>query len=126
MKRCAAGAVLLAALILLGAASSLWTKTNLEPLEIALEQAAEASFQENWAEKTALTESVRAEWERCRRISGILFSQQTVEEIDSLFGRLRLWQQARDGTAWALDCLVLSSRFRAMQDSQTLQLLHLL
>ena len=126
MRRCVIGAVLLGVLLILGMLTALWAERTLSPLEQAMEQAAEASFSGSWAEITALTDGAGAEWRLCRVLAGILYSQETVEEIDGLFARLRLWQRQGDRMAWADGCLMLSGRFRAMADSQSLRLLHFL
>lgn len=126
MKRCVIGAVLLGALVILGMLTALWAERTLSPMEAALEQAAEASFEGNWAETTALTDGAGAAWQNCRYAAGILFSQASVEEIDGLFARIRLWQREQDRTACACDCLMLRGRLRALADSQSLGLLHFL
>ena len=126
MKRCVLGAGILGLLLILGVLTALWADRTLSPLETALDQAAEASVQGSWAETTALTDGARAEWQNCRGLAAILFSQEAVEEIDGLFARIRLWQREQDRTACACDCLVLRARLRALADSQSLGLLHFL
>ena len=126
MKRCVIGAALLGLLLILGMLTALWSERTLSPLETAMDQAAEASFQGNWTEAAALTDEARAAWQESRGLAGIFFSQKTVEEIDGLFVKIRLWQRDRDRTACTCDCLVLRERFRALADSQSPGLLHFL
>ena len=123
MKRGLLGLGLLLGLLAAGGWALRWTDTRLAPVEKTLALALEAGDRET---KSALARRAGAQWQRCRNVGSLLFSQRDLEAAEGLLVRLGLPGAWGDCIGWDAECLRLLQRLRSLADSQSAGLRHLL
>ena len=90
--------------------------TRQQPLEDAMDQAAGFVLAENWEAASDLTQWARNQWHRHWRRNASFSDHGPMEEIDSLFSQLALYEKQRDGLSYAVICAQLCQAFSAMAD----------
>ena len=117
MKRSWFGAGLLAILLALGLLTTWGMARCHDPISRDLEQAAQAALSEDWDRAAALAEQAGDRWQACWRLSAAVADHEPMEEIDSLFAQLEVYQQVRDSRAVASLCAELSQRVGNMLEA---------
>lgn len=85
-----------------------------------LESAGITILSGDWAKATALAESARAKWERARHFIASVADHEPLEQMDSLFSQLDIYQNQRLTADYAAICTHLSNLSRAIGESQAL------
>ena len=117
MKQFAFPILLLSALLIGGIVSSSWVRWVQAPISDHLEQAAEAGFQENWEQAEIFCDAARQRWEAYRHTLATVMDHRPMEEIDSLFGEMDFYRQAKDSALFSGICQRLSRMTQAMADT---------
>ena len=116
MKRGWIGAVLLLAL-LLGSGLSAWDMySRQQPLEEAMDQAAEQVLTQNWEQASSLVHWANGQWRQYWKRNATFSDHSPMEEIDSLFSQLEVLENQGDALSYALICVQLSRAFSALAD----------
>ena len=102
-------AVLLAAGLLVGEA----VEKRFGPGVTELEQAAAAARAGDWEKAEALTETVRAGWERSQKAAEGLAGHAELEQIESAFAQLRACAGV-DGAAYSSICAALARQLDSL------------
>lgn len=120
MKRSWFGLALL--LILLGAGFAChWGSAKLcDPTRKALEEAAQAALNEDWATVQQRSDRARQQWERILGISSAVADHRRLEQIQAGFSNLEVWLTRQDPAAAAACCRELACQLEALADSQEL------
>ena len=126
MKHVWAGTALLAVLLCAGVLLNAGMERMLGIHPQTLEQAAEASLAEHWAQADALTETVRSRWEKNRKTTASVTDHALLEEVDCLFSELSVYREERLRTEYAAVCMNLARRIEEVVESQSLRWWHLL
>lgn len=126
MKHLWIGATLLVCLLVAGGFSSYGVQQAQNPLTSQLKQAAEAGLREDWEQAEAFFVSAQTRWEKYRRFLAAFVDHKPMEEIDSLFGELEIYQKAKDPTHFAGVCSRLSQLAQAIRDAHRLSWWNLL
>lgn len=126
MKRGGFGAVLLAALLVLGIISALAMDRLHSPLADTMEEASAAALAGDWHRAAQLTGEVHASWEKGWRFSACFADHGPMEQIDRLFSQLEVYRAAEDPLAFAVVCASLQTQLEAMGDAHKLNWWNLL
>lgn len=126
MKHLWFGALLLGCLLASGAVSSYGVQQTQSRIVSQLEQAAEAGFSENWEQAEKFLTAAQGQWEKCRHFLAAFLDHDPMDEIDSLFGELKIYQKAKDSTLFAGLCQRLNQLAQAIRDSHKLNWWNLL
>ena len=109
-------AVLLVLCILTTAAMERWHA----PLARTLGAAADLAAAGEWEEAKTLAGRARADWEKRWHLSAAFADHGPMEDIDSLFAQLEVYQKQTDVTNFAAACAELSRRVEAMGNAHSL------
>ena len=126
MKHLWIGISLLLCLLVAGFFSSYGVQQVQKPLTAQLEQAAEASFREDWDRAEELFAAARTRWEQYRKFLAAFVEHEPMEQIDSLFRELALYQKAKDFVLFAGVCRRLSQLTEAIGEAHRLSWWNLL
>ena len=126
MKRGWFGVGLLAVLLALGIFSSVAMGLFHEPVADVLERASDYALEENWDQARRLSGRAEDTWEELWHFSASFADHSPMEEIDSLFAQLEIYEKARDPVAFAAVCASLSRQLEAMSDAHELSWWNLL
>ena len=117
MKPFAFPLLLLAALLIGGIVSSSWVRWVQEPITDGLELAAEAGALENWEQAKTLCDAARQRWEAYRHALAAVMDHRPMEEIDSLFGEMDFYRQAKNSALFSGICQRLSRMTQALGEA---------
>lgn len=120
MKRLWVGVAFLGVLLALGILVTAAFARFHYPLADKLEQASETALAEDWAGALEISRSARNNWERFRRFTAMLADHEPLEEMDSLFRQLQVWERLGEREEFAATCAQLAVMARAMADSQAI------
>lgn len=126
MKQLWVSIFLLAALLAGGLLTSWGARQVQEPIALQLEQASQAGFREDWEQAEALCAAARTRWETYRNALAAIADHGPMEEIDSLFGELEVYRQAKDPALFSGLCTRLSMKARSIWESLSLSWWNLL
>ena len=126
MKHLWIGALLLCCLLVLGAVVSYGVQQVQKPLTAQLEQAAEAGFGEDWTNAEGFLTAARDQWEKYRNFLAAVVDHKPMEEIDSLFGEVEVYQKIKDSTLFAGTCQKLGQLTQAIGEAYRLSWWNLL
>ena len=101
--------VLLAAGLLVGEG----VERRFSPGAAELEQAAAAAKMEDWEKAEALTDTVRARWERSRKAAEGLAGHEELERIETAFAQLRTYA-GTDPAAYSAVCAALARQLESL------------
>lgn len=107
------GAGLLALLLAAGLLVGETVERRFSPGRSELEQAAAAAQAGDWEKAEALTESVRAEWEKIQKAAEGLAGHDDLERIESSFAQLPSYAGV-DGAAYSAICTALAKQLEAL------------
>ena len=85
-----------------------------------LESAGKTVLSGDWEKATALADSARAKWERCRHFVASTVDHEPLEQMDSLFSQLEVYQNQLLPGDYAAVCIHLSQLSQAIGESQAL------
>ncbi len=120
MKRGGIGLAILLILLAAGFLATWFMEEVHEQMGDTLEKAGKLALAENWEGADRLVRKARQDWEKKRRISAALSSHAPLEEIDSLFSQLEVYQGQREKLAFAAACAQLASYLEDLGDAQDL------
>ena len=114
MKRGWIGAALLLVLLAVGSFSAWDMAARQQPLEEAMDQAAQHALAQNREEAQSLVQWARQQWHAHWRRNAAVSDHGPMEEIDSLFAQLDVLDPSEDPLAYALICAQLAEAFSAL------------
>lgn len=117
MKRIILGFGLLLVLLVLGLITSGSMEKRHEPIQAALNAAADSVAAENWEGAGMLLREAKTRWERGWRFDAALADHAPMEEIDGLFARLLEFCREEDTGEFSAGCRELSRLVKAMTDA---------
>ena len=109
-----------------GAAVSYGVQQVQKPLTAQLEQAAAAGFGGDWLDAEDFLTAAREQWEKYRNFLAAVVDHKPMEEIDSLFGQVEIYQKAKDSTLFAGTCQKLGQLTQAIGEAYRLSWWNLL
>lgn len=115
-----AGAVLLAAVLLLALLTAWDMDRTHSAISRQIEDAAWFALAGDWESARQASASAEIRWEDHRNLSSLLADQTFMEDIDALFARVHICAAAREGTEFAAACGELSRHVLAMGDAHRL------
>lgn len=121
MKRTVIGFSLLLLLLIGGMLSQRALTAAHTPTARALEAAAHAALEEDWAEADKAAARAAELWGKSWKFTATLADHQPMEDIDALFVRLEAYTAARDSTEYAAACRELARRLDAISDAHSLR-----
>ena len=121
MNRSRLGAVVLAALLVLGLLGSHRMSRCQTHIAAEVDRAAEAAAREDWHRAETLARSARSRWQKTQALAATLWDQTPLEEIDTLFALLE-----GDRASFRENCIRLSRALTDLADSQKLSWSNLL
>lgn len=86
-----------------------------------LEQAGQAAMDDNWQTAGQKMRESQKKWHRYRRFLSAITDHEPVEEMDSLFAQLQLYEQRRLNVDFAVICQSLSHLAEAIDESHNLK-----
>ena len=117
MKRNILGFGLLIVLLMLGLFTSQSMEKRHEPIQAALDAAADSVVSDNWEAAGILLQEAKGRWERGWRSDAALADHAPMEEIDGLFARLAEFCREEDTGEFSAGCRELSRLVKAMTDA---------
>ena len=117
MKQLWLSILLLTVLLAAGIFSSLGARWVQAPVADQLDHAAQAGFSENWELAEDLFRKAQTRWETYRNALATITDHGPMEEIDSLFGQLEFYRQAKDPVLFSSLCKRLSLLTEAIAES---------
>ena len=116
MKRGWIGAALLIALLIAASISAWDMYTRQQPLEAAMDKAAGYALEENWQAASRLTRWTTEQWQAHWRRNAAFSDHGPMEEIDTLFAQLAIYETQQDPLSYAVVCAQLAQAFSALAD----------
>lgn len=126
MKHLWIGLSLLLCLLVAGSVSSYGVQRVQKPVTAQLKQAAEAGLREDWEQAEVFFAAAQDRWETYRKFLAAFVEHAPMEEADSLFGELKLYQEAKNPVLFAGVCGRLSQLTQAIGDAHRLSWWNLL
>jgi len=115
-----AGAVLLAALLLLGLLTAWDMESTHRQVARQLEDAAWFALTEDWEKARTAASGAENDWEVHRDLFSLLADHTPMEEIDSLFARLDICSAAGNYGDFAIFCAEAARKVEAMGEAHRL------
>lgn len=84
-----------------------------------LEQARTAAMEENWSRAEAHLTRARKQWEGRRNISGVLYRQDPLDQIDGLFAQLESFSACRDRMSFCSSCALLARNLQNLPETHS-------
>lgn len=117
MKRGIIGFVLLASLL----AGGIWSSRAMvcwhRPLEMQLNRAAECALARDWTQAVQLHRQTHELWEKRWHMAAAFADHAPMEEIDSLFAQLEVYERCREPLGYSALCRELARELAAMADA---------
>lgn len=111
------GAVILVLLLLAGMLSAWYMDRQHRAMAEAMEESSWMALSGQWANAGEKAMSVRRDWEKGWRIRAALADHAPMEEIDSLFRELTVYEAAGERTDFAQVCAVLAEKLKSIASS---------
>lgn len=122
MKRIWFGAVLMAALLMLGFGSStLMERTHMAQVK-DLDRAAELALEGNWGGAENFAAAARREWDKKRPLIAGLCDHEPMDQIEGLFAQLEVFALEQDTVSFSSCCAYLARQLEALGKSHSLNL----
>ena len=125
-KRWIFGWILLLFLLIFCLWISFFTQRFFRPTASMLEDAVQASLEQNWGLALSRAEQAREKWQDRRSYTAFLADQSPMDDMDRLFGEMEVFARCRDQEHFAAVCSQLSVLCHAMADAHSLHLWNLL
>lgn len=126
MKRIVLGAAILAVLLCLAILFTVMMDRIHSPLAESLLGAARAAAAEDWDTAKKLADRAASDWERSKHFTAALADHSPMDDIDGLFGELKVYLEAREMPQFAATCRHLAKLAQAMGDNHALRWWNLL
>lgn len=126
MNRFWIGCILLLVLLAGGIVSSLYLDRLHTPISDALSLASEAALDDRWPEAVSHARQARSQWERQHHAVAAISSHSPMEQIDSLFQELEVYQAEEEVLPFAASCASLSALIQAMAEGHAMSWWNLL
>jgi hypothetical protein len=117
MKRIWLGLGLLVLLLVLGLTITRQMDQVHSDIADGLEKAARS---ENWTQAISQGQQARAQWEEHRRFTASFSEHKNIDQIDSLFAQLEVYENRADALSHAATCAYLSKAISALLDTHRL------
>lgn len=121
-KRCVngrelAGPAILALLLLAGILSSWYLNRQHTAMAEAMEDSSWMALSDQWENAGELAMSVRRDWEKGWRLRAVMTDHSPMEEIDTLFWELTVYEAAGERTDFARICAILGEKLKSIASS---------
>ena len=120
MKRMWIGVALLLAVLVIGIALTVAFHTLHGHLSEKLEDSSTAALAGDWKKATSLAREARSDWEKCRSFTAAVADHEPLEEMDSLFAQLAVWERLEEPEEFAATAAHLARLAEALRDSQAI------
>lgn len=120
MKRCRFGLILLAALLILGIASTWVMNRRSGPVARLVEQSGELALAGDWERAEELLRRAKGEWEASFAFCATLSDHEPMERINGQFARLEVFTRCRDAVHFAETSAQLSEDVKAIGEAHRL------
>lgn len=120
MKQLRLGAGVLLALLAAGLWLSLSQTRLYDSLRQELTQAAAQALEEDWSGARAAEDRAREQWQKGRHFAAAFLDHAPLEEMDSLFAELAIYNARQAPTEYAAVCTLLAQQAEAMGESHRL------
>jgi len=120
MKRSWMGAGLLAALLVLGLASSFYMQRCYEPMSRDVRWASELAASGDWQEARDYVNRVEKRWKGQWGFAASFADHEPMERINGLFAQLETCAQMEAGSLYALLCAQLAEEIAAIGEAHSL------
>ena len=114
MKRCRFGLILLAALLILGIASTWVMNRRSGPVARMVEQSGEMALAGDWEQAEELLRRAKGEWEGSYAFCATMADHEPSEQINGHFARLEVLAAGREVLSFAEHCAGLSEEVEAI------------
>ena len=114
------GIALLLVLLLAGLGAWFGMAALNQPIQQALDEAAEAVAAERWDDAVALADQALHHWQAFRLLSASIADHTPMDEIDSLFAGVRAYAKLEQKEDFAASCAQLARRIQSMEDAHSL------
>lgn len=121
MKRLWIGIVVLTVLLAAGIGLSLGMANLHNALAEELSTASQAAVEKDWENAMVLASSARATWEKYRHLAASFTDHEPLEQMDSLFAELKVYEKLKLQADYAAVCTLLSELSKAIAESHTLK-----
>lgn len=112
-----AGPVILVMLLLAGMLSAWYLNRQHTAMAEAMEDSSWMALSGQWENAGELAMSVRQDWEKDWRLRAVMTDHSPMEEIDTLFRELTVYEAAGERTEFARSCAVLAEKLKSIASS---------
>ncbi len=119
MKRLWIGVSILLLLLGIGIGITLFADQVQTRISDMLTQAADAALIGDWDTAKTLSATARDQWDAYRNITASIADHEPMEEIDSLFSQLEIYEKTRQVISFSSCCEALSIFTKAIGESQS-------
>lgn len=112
-----AGPAILALLLLMGVLFAWYLNRQHTVMAEAMEDSSWMALSGQWENAGELAMSVRRDWEKGWRLRAVMTDHSPMEEIDTLFRELTVYEAAGERTDFARTCAVLAEKLRSIASS---------
>lgn len=119
MKRLWIGVLILFLLLGAGIGITVFADHVHTGISDTLGQAADAALTGDWYTATELSSAARDRWDTYRKITAAIADHEPMEEIDSLFSQLEVYEKAKQAISFSACCEALSIFTKAIGESQS-------
>lgn len=119
MKRLWVGVLILLLLLGAGIGITVFADHVHTGISDTLVQAADAALAGDWDAATTLSAAARNRWNTYRNITASIADHEPMEEIDSLFSQLEVYETTRQALSFSACCEALSVFTKAIGESQS-------
>ena len=119
MKRLWIGVSILLLLLGIGIGITLFADQVQTRISDMLTQAADAALIGDWDTAKTLSTAARDQWDANRNITASIAAHEPMEEIDSLFSQLEIYEKTRQVISFSSCCEALSIFTKAIGESQS-------
>ena len=126
MKRIYAGLAILAVLLSAAAAFSVLMERTHVPVAKALQEAATAAEDGDWAAAGDLFRSAQAQWQQHKQFTAAVADHSPMDDMDGLFAELEIYLRQQEMPHFSATCCHLAYLAEAMADNHALNWWNLL
>lgn len=120
MKRLWLGVAILAILLGIGIATTVFARQTHGNISQTLDLATNAALRGKWQEAKALSAEAKSTWESTRKITASLADHEPMEEIDDLFSQMEIYMVTRQQIPFAACCASLAVLTDAIGEAQAI------
>lgn len=119
MKRLWIGVLILLLLLGTGIGITVFADHVHSGISKTLSQAADAALTGDWDTAMVLSAAAKNRWDTYRNITASIADHEPMEEIDSLFSQLEVYEKTRQALSFSACCEALSVFTKAIGESQS-------